>query len=163
MSDLAAWDRLVDLLTDDPRVAPEVRLALTDADAYLERHAEQLADRGIDEAGDVEPVLALDDALEAAGELAFADWQEDPEVLLELVTDLPRVRTAGVDLDTVAREGGVEEVLAAINRLLAPVGVVIAYINEGNDSYPLVAVPVDRMTAIEVAGANVDLSVEAFA
>lgn len=157
MSELAAWDRFVDLLTDDPRVAPEVRLALTDADAYLERHAEQLADRGIDEAGDVEAVLALVDSLAAVGDLAYVDWKEPSEYLLEMVGALPRVRATGIAIEGVLHHDDVGPVVAAANRLLAPAGVVVVVVEEGTDGCPLVALPVDRHAAVVAAGEAVDV------
>lgn len=156
MTDTTSWDRLVALVTDDPRVAPLVRSAVRDPASYLEQHSGAMADRGIDDPDEVEGVYALVDALEAIGEVAYVDWREDPDEVRAQLQGLPRVRATGIVLDVVGQgDQAVEQAVTAANRLLAPVGVAVVGINEGSDSYALVAVPADRVPAVLAAGAAV--------
>lgn len=161
MTDLAAWDRFAALLTDDPGVAPQVRLAVADPAGYLAAHEDALLQRGIEEADEVEGVVALVDALQGAGEVAYLDWKEEAGEVRAQVAGLPRVRAAGVALDA-AGEGSVEQVARAISRLLGPAGLVVVQVDEGSDAYPLVAVPADRLPALVAAGAAVDVGVRTF-
>lgn len=161
MTDLAAWDRFAALLTDDPRVAPQVRLALTDPAAYLAEQRKVLFHRGIDRPENVSGVIALVDALGAAGDLAYLDWKGPAEEIADEVGALPAVRATGIVIDGVPdhAEYLTDPVVAAINRLLAPAGVVVLTVEEESDGCPLVAVPVDRRSALVAAGAAVGVRV----
>ena len=149
MSDLAAWTRLTGLLTDYPAVLAQVHRAVTDPEGYLAEHADDLAERGIDDAVDVEPVIALIDALIAIDEVAYVDWNDPADVVADELGALPRVAAAGVVPEG---EGRVEEVVAAVNAQLAAAGVVLVALDEDSDAYALVAVPQDRLAAVQEAG-----------
>lgn len=159
MSDVAAWTRLTALVTEDPRVLPEVIAAVTDPAGYLATHREALSDRGITAADEVEGIVGLVDALDAVGEVAYADWKEEADEVRALLARLPRVRAAGIALT-----GGPdddpdddpERVAARANRAVAPAGVRIVQLDEGSDAYALVALPAAVVRDAVAAGAALD-------
>lgn len=153
MDDVQAWTRLTHLVTDDPRVLPPVELAVTDPGAYLARHEDDLYERGIEEPDEVTAVVALIDALLAVEEVAYLDWKAEVEETRAQLARLPRVRAAGVALDSLV--GRPQEAAAAANRLLEPAGVAIVGLDEDSDAYALVAVPTHRVTTLVSAGAAV--------
>lgn len=153
MDAVPAWTRLTLLVTDAPGVLPQVLSAVSDPEGYLAAHADALDERGIEEADEVTPVVALVDALLEVGEVAYVDWKEASSEVCAQLASLPRVRAAGGVLDSL--DGRPDEVAAAANALLAPAGVAIVGLDEGSDAYALVAVPSDRVGALVAAGAAV--------
>lgn len=153
-----SWSELATLLTDNPAVAAAAARAVADPVGYVRDHEVALKTRGIHDADRLTPAIALVDALMDTGELAYLDWKADPDDVVGLLADLPRVRDAGVDVDPAGElRGGVEAVVVEVNRLLAPVGVVVIVVDEGSDAYPLVAVPLDRLPRILESAATVRL------
>lgn len=153
MDAVQAWTRLTLLLTDDPRVLPQVLSAVTDPAGYLAAHEDALDERGIEEADEVTAVVALVDALLEVGEVAYVDWKEASSEVCAQLAGLPRVMAAGGVPDSLA--GRPHEVAAAATALLAPAGVAIVGLDEDSDSYALVAVPAHRVTTLASAGTAV--------
>lgn len=153
MSDAQAWTRLTHLVTDDPRVLPQVLSAVTDPTGYLAAHEDALDERGIEEPDEVTAVVALVDALRQIGELAYVDWKEAASEVRLQIAGLPRVRAVGGVLDSL--EGRPHEVAGAANALLAPAGVAIVGLDEDSDAYALVAVPAHRVSTLVSAAAAV--------
>lgn len=151
MDDVQAWSRLTHLVTDDPRVLPQVLSAVSDPAGYLAAHQDALDERGIEEAGEVTAVVALVDALLEVGELAYVDGKEAAHEVRAQLAALPRVRAAGGLPGSL--EGRPHEVAAAANAQLAPAGVAIVGLDEDSDAYALVAVPAHRVTTVVSAGA----------
>lgn len=162
MHDVQAWIRLTDLITDDPSVRQLVRSAVDDPAAYLAAHADTLGARGIDEADEVTPLLALIDALEGVGELAYLDWKAEASEVAAQVARLPHVRAKGVELASIADAELLEDAVRAANALLAPAGLAIVMLDEDSDAYPLVAVSLDRLDALEAASAAVQVELQQF-
>lgn len=135
------WARLCGLLDDDAGLAADVRLAAEDPEEYLRRHEERLDDRGIESPGEIDPWLALIDALDDVGALAYLDWKDTGAELAEALAGVPRVFRAGVDLDTVEDVDGLDDAITHADRLLAGSGLRIVYLEEDADAYPLVVVP----------------------
>ncbi len=150
---MQAWTRLTHLVTDDPRVLPQVLSAVSDPAGYLAVHRDALDERGIEEADEVTAVVALVDALLEIGEVAYVDWKEAAHEVRAQLAALPRVRAVGGALDSL--EGRPHEVAAAANALLAPAGVAIVGLDEDSDAYPLLAVPAHRVSTLVSAGAAV--------
>lgn len=162
MSDAQAWNRLTDLVTADPRVAPFVRRAVEDPEGYLADHEEALAERGIEEADEVSPLIALIDALLETGELAYLDWKAETAEVTAHIAALPRVRATGIDLGAVVDAELLEDAVRAVNGLLAPASLEIVMLDEDSDAYPLVAVPADATEAVTEAAQAVDVEVQSF-
>lgn len=135
------WGRLCELLDDDAEVRRAVTLAAEDPKAFLDENAAVLADLGVTEAGQIDPWLALIDALDDAGALAYLEPDDTGEELADALAGLPRVFAAGAELDEVADvEGSLDEAVRVADRLLAPHGLRLLYLDEGTDDVPLVAV-----------------------
>lgn len=147
------WGRLCELLDDDPEVRRAVALAASDPAAFLDEHADVLADLGVADAAQIDPWLALIDALDDAGALAYLEGDDTGEELADALAGLPRVFGSGVELDEVSDvDGSLAEAIAAADRLLAPRGLRLVYLDEGTDDVPLVAVPLDAADeAVEIA------------
>jgi hypothetical protein len=138
------WIRLCALLDDDAELAASVEQAVDDPAEYYAAHADDLRDRGIESADDVDPWLVMIDGLDDAGALAYLDWKDSGPQLADALAGLPRIFTTGVDLDAV---GDVEEELptavAVVNGMLDEHGLTLVYLEEDSDAYPLVAVAAD--------------------
>lgn len=145
----AKWERLCELLDDDPELLPSVRLAVTDPDAYFRQRADELVDRGIESADDVDVWGAIIDGLDDAGALAYLDWKDTAGELADALRQVPRVFRAEIDLDKVADlEGELPAVIAQADGLLASRDLRIIYLDEDSDAYPLVAVPIGHVDEI---------------
>lgn len=161
MSDVAAWTRLTALVTDDPRVLPEVLAAVTDPAGYLRTHRDTLSYRGIRQADDVEGIIALVDALEAIGEVAYVDWNEPADEVRALLARLSRVRATGLTLVGGPDEDP-EQVATGADLVLAPAGIRIVQLDEGSDAYPLVALPAAAVREALAVGAELGDVLRAF-
>lgn len=138
------WTRLCGLLDDDAELAASVEQAVDDPSEYFTAHADDLRDRGIESAADIDPWLVMIDGLDDAGALAYLDWKDSGAQLADALAGLPRIRATGIDLDTV---GDIEEDLptavAVTNGMLDEHGLTLVYLEEDSDAYPLVAVAAD--------------------
>ncbi|MGD7788325.1 DUF6630 family protein [Propionibacteriaceae bacterium Y1700] len=152
MDATGTWRDLATLLTDDTSVLAALTQAVADPPAYFRDHEDALDERGIDDPDDITGTIALIDALMDTGELAYLDWKSASEDVAGLLARLPRVQEAGIDLDRAGEsQADVETVVAMVNRLLEPAGLVVIIIDEDSDAYPLVAVPLDRLPRILAA------------
>lgn len=152
-----AWKALTEQLTDDEQARASVSLALDAPARYFSEHRQALRDRGIEEADGLRPVIALVDALEGAGELAYLDWKSNPGTVVEELAGLPRLQRADVDLDPLLDlEGDLELALAHVNRLLKPADLAVIVIDEDSDAYPLVVIGRDRLSRVTDLAAEAD-------
>lgn len=136
------WTRLCTLIDDDAEVRDAVELAAGDPAAFLEAHRDVLAEIGVTEASQIDPWLALIDALDDAGALAYLESGDGGEELADALAGVPRVFRSGVGLDEVDDVGDdLDAAIRAADRLLEPHGLRIAYLDEGTDDVPLVVVP----------------------
>lgn len=141
------WTRLCALLDDDPQLAPGVRSALADPEAYLERPGTGgMPGPGVPVA---EPWQTLLDGLDDAGALAYLDAADSGMELAEALAALPRVVVAGPSLATITDlEGDLPAVIGAADELLAAHGLGIVQLVEEADACPLVVVPAERVPEI---------------
>lgn len=150
MNTAESWSDLIPLLTEDDSVLAAVIQAVTAQSAYFRDHEDTLLERGIDEPGHVTGTIALVDALDEAGELAYLDWKTHASDVAGLLANLPRVRASEVSLEPVADlEVSLEPAVAAANRLLEPAGIAVVVLDEDSDAYPLVAVPRELLPRIQ--------------
>lgn len=142
------WERLCALLDDDVLLIPAVAQAASDPAAYYAAHKQQLLQRGIESGEEVDPWTALIDGLDDAGALAYLDWKDSGMELVDALSEVPRVKSSGVDLTAVSDVDELEAAVAAANAVLAPHNLRVIYLDEDSDAYPLVAVPTANVEAI---------------
>ncbi|MGV2984806.1 hypothetical protein ACNPNP_14000 [Microbacterium sp. AGC85] len=138
------WIRLCGLLDDDAELTASVKQAVDDPDAYYAAHADDLLDRGIESASDIDPWLVIIDGLDEAGALAYLDWKDGGAQLADALAGLPRIFATGIDLDAVGDiEADLPTAVAVANGMLDEHGLTLVYLEEDSDAYPLVAVEAD--------------------
>jgi hypothetical protein len=135
------------LAPGEPAVADRVAHAHTDPDGYLQAHAGQLDERGIDEPIPELAWIALVDALTDHGLLAEVDWKEDTDEIIAQLRDLHSnpaqpeawtwLATADTDLETY-------DFLELAGGELLDTGTALAVLDIESDCYPLVLLPADR-------------------
>lgn len=137
------WARLCELLDDDPEVRRAVVQAADEPQAFLAEHEQVLGELGVADASQIDPWLALIDAIDDAGALAYLEPDDTGEELADALSGLPRVIAAGVDVDAVSDvDGSQREAIAVADGLLAPHGLRVVYLDEGTEDVPLVVVPI---------------------
>jgi hypothetical protein len=121
-----------------PGAAKRVTLAFDDAEAYAKRYRRALEERGLSE---VDPWIAVVDALEEAGALASIDWKTDADELGLVIRRLlgkPLRWPKGTDHD----ERSTAELLEIFGeRLVREHSMTLAHLDIGADEYELVLVP----------------------
>lgn len=137
------WARLCELIDNDPEVGDAVAKAAGDPEAFLAEHAQVLGELGVTDASQVDPWLALIDAIDDAGALAYLEPDDTGEELADALAALPRVVAAGVELDEVSDVAESQrDAIAVADRLLAAHGLRVVYLDEGTEDVPLVVVPI---------------------
>lgn len=135
------WARLCGLLDDDAELVASVTQAVDNPAEYYAVHADDLRDRGIESAADIDPWLVMIDGLDEAGALAYLDWKDSGAQLADALAGLPRIFATGVDLDAVGDvEADLPTAVAVANGVLDEHGLALVYLDEDSDAYPLVAV-----------------------
>lgn len=76
------------LSRNDSGVRQELELFVNDKAAYFEQFADDLDERGITQDSQVEPVIALIDALMRAEKVGYHDWKAEPLDVLDDLNDL---------------------------------------------------------------------------
>ncbi|MDQ0644075.1 DUF6630 family protein [Microbacterium murale] len=138
------WTRLCALLDDDAELAASVRTAVENPAEYYAAHADDLRDRGIESAADIDPWLVIIDGLDEAGALAYLDWKDGGAQLADALAGLPRIFATGIDLDAIGDiEAELPTAVAVANGMLDEHGLTLVYLEEDSDAYPLVAVEAD--------------------
>ncbi|MGO1410973.1 MULTISPECIES: DUF6630 family protein [unclassified Microbacterium] len=151
----ADWTRLCQLLDDDQELLEAVELAAGDPDAFLEAHGDVLKELGITTASQIDPWLAMIDALDDAGALAYLERDDAGEELADALAGLPRVVGADVELDEVSDvEDSLVTAVEVADRLLAPHGLRVVYLDEGTEDVPLVVVPLANTDEINRVAAR---------
>jgi hypothetical protein len=127
--DLAAWQRLCNLIDDDPELWPEVRRSIEDGD---------------------DPWEQLIGGLDDAGSLAYLDVEDTGMELSDALVQLPRIFQAQPDLRAVNDVDDLDEAIAAADGVLASTGLrIVRLIDETDaDAHALVVVPTDAVEAI---------------
>jgi hypothetical protein len=159
--DVAAWRTLAEAVDADAETRAEVELAAADPEAYLGRFEARLAERGIEAADEVDPLIALVDGLMDRGRLVEFDWKEGDEAVLAALALVEPVRGLGVTLPA-ADLAGVEEALPYAAEVLAEYGLTVVGIDIGSDSYPTLVLPSDRMAGVRAAAEAVGVTVKAW-
>lgn len=161
MDDL--WPRLCRLLDDDPALGAAVSTAVADPAGFFAADAQRLQAFGVASGDDVDPWIVLIDGLDDAGALAYLAPGDAGEELADALAGLPRVVATGLDLDVVSDEdAGLDDAVAAADRLLAPHGLRILYIDEGTDDVPLVVVPARNAEEIVTLAARLGRTARVF-
>lgn len=125
------WVRLCGLLDDDPQLVAAVSQAVED------------------------PWLAMIEALDDAGALAYLEPGDTGAQLADALAGLPRVFAASIDLDSIGDvDADLMTAVAVANEMLDEQGLALVYLEEEPDAYPLVAVAADDAEEIvALAGA----------
>lgn len=160
MNDTPTWQTLLSLLSDDSETQEAVVRGIGDLDAYFSEYEDDLFERGIEEVDDLEDVIVLVDTLMRSGELAYFDWKSGGEDIASGLAEVPRLRTAGIDLAEISEvEGLSDAVMAAVNQLLAPAGLTAVMIDEGSDAVPIVVVSAGDVPTIQKLAEQLELDV----
>jgi hypothetical protein len=157
--DVAVWRKLAEAAAADPETLVEVDLAAGDPAAYLNQFAWRLAERGIEQVDDVDPLIALVDGLMDRGRLAEFDWKEGDESVLATLNQLEPVRAVGAVFPP-AELAGVEEALPYAAEILADYGQSVVGIDIGSDSYPTLVLPSDRVAGFRAAAEAADVTIK---
>lgn len=138
------WARLCELLDDDPALPPAVEEALAAPE-------------------DSDPWMAVIDGLDDAGALAYLDQQDSGVELSDALPQLPRVFRTGVDLDTVGDvEGDLPSAIVAADSILSTHDLRIVHLEEEDDAYPLVVVPLANVEEVIALASRVGHSARVF-
>lgn len=122
------WLRLCDLLDEDPELAASVRAAAADGVDLWE---------------------AVIGGLDDAGALAYLDAEDSGIELADALAGVPRVFRSGADVDSVGDvDGDLSAAIVAADRILAPLGLRIVFLEEDSDAFPLVVVPAENAPQI---------------
>ncbi|MCP2039524.1 hypothetical protein L1281_000089 [Neisseria sp. HSC-16F19] len=140
-------------------VLAEIRLADTEPHAYFSRFEDALCQRGIEEAAEVSPWLALVDALERCGVLTECDWKIDGEELAHRLQKLMKRHHCNPDdsrLQALAAQklAPIGTFAPAIRTLLASHDLTLAFLDIDSDSYPLVLLPDTQLAAAQQLAAQ---------
>ncbi|WP_119697820.1 DUF6630 family protein [Microbacterium halotolerans] len=153
----ADWTRLCQLLDDDQELLEAVELAAGDPEAFLAAHGDMLGELGVTKASQIDPWLAMIDALDDAGALAYLEGDDAGEELADALAALPRIVAAGAELDEVSDvEDSLVAAIVVADRLLAPHGLRVVYLDEGTEDVPLVVVPVANVEEILLVADRLD-------
>ncbi|KQM59002.1 DUF6630 family protein [Agreia sp. Leaf210] len=147
----ARWRELSQLLSPDAGLAEVVLQAYSAPSAYLELHAAEAENRGLED-DDVDPWFALVDWLienELAHEL---DWKDNAAELAWALSRMSAVLSSGVDLQSVDdADAHLTFGMLRANALLAPAGLELLVFGIDSDSYTIVLVESakrDRVVAL---------------
>ncbi|KJC62909.1 DUF6630 family protein [Agreia bicolorata] len=156
----ARWRELVGLLSPDAGLAEVVLQAYSSPTAYLEAHAAEAENRGLED-DDVDPWFALVDWLienELAHEL---DWKDNAAELAWALSRMSVVLSSGVDLQSVDHaDAHLTFGMLRANALLAPVGLELLVFDIDSDSYPVVLVESAKRDRIVALAAELGHRVE---
>ncbi|MEU9314946.1 DUF6630 family protein [Streptomyces sp. NPDC048295] len=136
-----------------PDVAERVLRAHDDPGSYVRSHADQLAERGIDEPVANLAWIALVDALCDHRLLVEFNWKEDPQEIrarLRMLASWPSA-DSWVLFDADEMSLPTYEYLAACGRRCRDVGAVLAVLDIESDCYPVVclrAAHAEELTAL---------------
>ncbi|MGW1409027.1 DUF6630 family protein [Streptomyces sp. NPDC002403] len=138
-----------------PNVVERVLRAHDDPEGYVRTHADQLAERGIDEPVVNLAWIALVDALCDHRLLAELDWKVDPQEIraqLRMLVSWPSV-APWVLFDADEMSLPTYEFLAACGRHCRDVGAALAVLDIESDCYPVVCLRAPRAEELtELAG-----------
>lgn len=147
----ARWRELSQLVSPDAGLAEVVLQAYSAPSAYLELHAAEAENRGLED-DDVDPWFALVDWLienELAHEL---DWKDNAAELAWALSRMSAVLSSGVDLQSVDdADAHLTFGMLRANALLAPAGLELLVFGIDSDSYTIVLVESakrDRVVAL---------------
>jgi hypothetical protein len=140
------------LMTRDPSLREEVRLAIVSADAYVSQFQERLRDRGIEEPCSDLPWIALVNGLEDRGRLRELSKKEAVEDIASKI-DNNLLPDRPVEPDRWAFLAQAADLREAVPRLSLPViaahlakeGLAVVTLDMDSDSYPLMVLPADQV------------------
>ncbi len=139
-----------------------VSLAVTNPEAYVDRYAEQLDERGITAPQPDLHHIALVDALLDAGRLGEIDWRADPGELRDELK--PLLRPYGIKLQQIwptAVDTGADQLLREISQRLAALRHRLLIVDLHNDSYDFVIVPAASVRGLTAAAKRFGLGFRA--
>ena len=124
------------------RVNQRLALVLRDPTAYQAQFAEELAERGIEEALPAQELrdVALIDALLSEDLLWESDWQDNATDTAEGLNDILAQQSRPQQLPATALTGNRKagpEMLDAIQEALEPLGLALVLLTLDSDSFPL--------------------------
>ncbi len=132
-----AWGQAL-ALDDTAELWSEVRQAIEQPALYLDRFADALVNRGMDEPEHVTPWLALLEGLQRRGQNVELDWKLGMDDAIWALQQLKTVQQAGVDLQVLAGSKALNhEALQEAGDCLRRQGLSLVSIDIDSDSYPL--------------------------
>jgi hypothetical protein len=126
------------LCPQDSSLLEEVKLAATDPRQYVERFAERLGERGIENVTPELPWIALVDELGARRRLAEIDWKEDSDAIRDALDELLADDSFDWEWSEEVDEAPTEEFLQRVGDRLHRKGISLAFIDIASDCYPLI-------------------------
>ncbi|GAB3119258.1 DUF6630 family protein [Glaciibacter psychrotolerans] len=159
ISHSALWQQLCALLVEDARLGQTVGDYLADPDAYFAAHEDDLLQRGIEEAEELNAWLVVVDWLESNEMLIELDWSADSDELVEELQGLTQFPDEQFDASF---EPATELVpaLTDVDAMLQTRGMHLLYLDIDSDSYPLVLVPSANAEPIRDVAAQLGQHVE---
>lgn len=150
------WQEICGILcSDDPSLLGDIELAQEHPSQYLETFEDSLFERGIEDASEVRPWLALVDGLISRQLCTEVDWKIDAN---ELAFQLGKLKSlSGCDqlLMRLSESGTTnEEALERASNLLKEKSFSILQLDIDSDSYPLVVVHTGQQNEIERLAAS---------
>lgn len=143
-------------LDDRDELWGEVRQAIEQPAQYLDRFADELVNRGMDEPAHVTPWLALVEGLQRRSQNVELDWKLNMDDTIWALQQLRTVQQRGLDLQALAGSRALNhEALQEAGDYLRRQGLALVSIDIDSDSYPLSVLEASAVAPLQALGAQV--------
>jgi hypothetical protein len=143
-------------LDDRDELWGEVRQAIEQPAQYLDRFADELVNRGMDEPAHVTPWLALVEGLQRRSQNVELDWKLTMDDAIWALQQLRTVQQRGLDLQALAGSRALNhEALQEAGDYLRRQGLALVSIDIDSDSYPLSVLEASAVAPLQALAAQV--------
>ncbi|WP_116927680.1 hypothetical protein [Comamonas sp. JNW] len=143
-------------LDDRDELWGEVRQAIELPAQYLDRFADELVNRGMDEPAHVTPWLALVEGLQRRSQNVELDWKLTMDDAIWALQQLRTVQQRGLDLQALAGSRALNhEALQEAGDYLRRQGLALVSIDIDSDSYPLSVLEASAVAPLQALAAQV--------
>lgn len=153
MADSDKWRRLcTTLCPENGSLGQDVVLCLEAPDIYFERFEDDLAQRMVESPDELTPWLALVDGLASRNLLWECDWKVVAPELSGCIESLRPCKELELDFEVFNQsDASGDDLMRQAAVLLAHAGLALVQLDIQSDSYPLMAVRLSELPAVQAA------------